>query len=142
MRRLLIVILGLVCTTIKAQQQTKANEKWGAVMLAIEQVESRGKSNLVSRDGKYVGCLQMSEICVRQCNQILGYKKFTSKDRYNRAKSHEMFVVFQEYFNPEGNIEFAIRLWNSGDLRCMERKAKTNRYYNAVSAKMSQMAKK
>jgi len=140
MKNYLIVILTLICTTAKAQQQT-LNEKWGNVMLAIEQVESRGKSNLVSRDGRFVGCLQMSEICVRQCNQILGYKKYSSKDRYNRAKSHEMFIVFQEYFNPKGDVEFAIRLWNSGDIRCMERKAKTERYYQSVSAKMTQMAK-
>lgn len=110
-------------------------------MKAIEQVESDGRANAVSKNGKWVGCLQISEILVRQCNQILGKKKFTYKDRYSKEKSYEMFIVYQEYFNKEGNMEKAIRLWNSGDLNCMKRKARTEGYYRRVMSKFNQLAK-
>lgn len=110
-------------------------------MLAIEQVESEGRANIVSRDGRYVGCLQIAPILVRQCNIILGYDKFTLKDRYSKERSHEMFIIFQEHFNPEGNMEKAIRLWNSGDLQCMQRKSRTEGYYQRVMRKYNQMAK-
>ena len=116
-------------------------KKWGAVINAIEQVESEGRANVVSRDGRYVGCLQISKILVRQCNIIVGYNKYTYDDRYSKDKSHEMFIVFQEHFNKEGNMEKAIRLWNSGDLNCMNRKASTEGYYRRVMAKYNQQAK-
>ena len=113
-------------------------QKWGAVIRAIEQVESKGKDNLVSRDGRYVGCLQIAPILVRQCNIIVGKTKYTNRDRYSKEKSYEMFIVFQEHFNPEGDPEFAIRLWNSGDLKCMERKARTEAYYQRVMRKYNE----
>ena len=116
-------------------------KKWGTVINAIEQVESEGRANAVSRDGRYVGCLQISKILVRQCNIIVGYNKYTYDDRYSKDKSHEMFIVFQEHFNKEGNMEKAIRLWNSGDLNCMNRKASTDGYYRRVMAKYNQQAR-
>lgn len=145
MKKILFVFLWITTITVSAQNsltQIRLNEKWGAVISAIEQVESRGNANAVSSDGKYVGCMQISKILVRQCNIIAGYNKFTYNDRYSRAKSHEMFITFQEYYNQDGDIERAIRLWNSGDLKCMLRKRSTDSYYNRVMQQMTQMAKK
>jgi len=143
-RRIKLMLAALVMTTLTAAAQSTVTidlqKKWGPVMNAIEQVESEGRANIVSRDGRYVGCLQIAPILVRQCNIILGYNKFTLKDRYSKEKSHEMFIVFQEHFNPEGDMERAIRLWNSGDLKCMQRKARTEGYYQRVMRKYNQMA--
>jgi len=141
--KFVLLTLLLCCATAISAQKTGSvdlNKKWGAVISAIEQVESEGKANAVSRDGKYVGCLQISEILVRECNQILGRKKFTYADRLNKQKSYEMFIIYQEHFNKEGNMEKAIRLWNSGDLKCMQRKASTEGYYRKVMAKFNQLA--
>lgn len=106
--------------------------KWESVIKAISFVESTGRANAVSPCGKYVGYLQISKILVRQCNIIAGYEKYNYDDRYSIDKSIDMFIEYQERYNPERNIEKAIRLWNSGDLKCMERKAKTERYYKRV----------
>ena len=129
MRKIVITftLLFSLMTAVCASKPVTVDlqKKWGPVMKAIEQVESDGRANAVSKNGKWVGCLQISEILVRQCNQILGKKKFTYKDRYSKEKSYEMFIVYQEYFNKEGNMEKAIRLWNSGDLNCMKRKSGT-----------------
>ncbi len=131
----------LLVTTASAATPDSVDlqKKWETVIQAIEQVESSGRANAVSRNGLYVGCLQISEILVRECNRIVGYDKFTYADRLSRDKSHEMFIVYQEHFNHEGNMEKAIRLWNSGDINCMNRKHRTEAYYQRVMVKMQQM---
>ena len=35
-------------------------------------------------------------------------------DRYSKEKSIEMFNVYQNRYNPEHNIEKALRIWNGG----------------------------
>lgn len=143
MRKFLFTITAtlLIVATAAAQSTVRLQKKWGMVIRAIEQVESEGRTNITSRDGKYVGCLQISEILVRECNQIVGEKRFSYDDRLSRAKSHEMFIVYQEHFNPDGNMEKAIRLWNSGDLRCMTCKSRTEGYYRRVMSKFDQLAR-
>ena len=113
------------------------HKKWGTVIQAIAMVESECNPKRVSRNGLYIGYLQISEILVRECNRIAGYKKYTYADRYDKQKSIDMFIDYQECHNPEGNMEKAIRLWNSGDSNCMKRKARTEGYYRRV---MSQYA--
>ena len=115
--------------------------KWETVIKAISFVESTGRANAVSPCGKYVGYLQISKILVRQCNILAGYEKYNYNDRYSIDKSINMFIEYQERYNPEGNIEKAIRLWNSGDLKCMERKAKTERYYQRVMKRYNTLIK-
>lgn len=133
----LTVALTLSAATVDPEK------KWAAVISAIAQVESEGNPKRVSKCGRYVGYLQISKILVRECNQILGKQAFTYEDRYDKQKSIDMFIVFQEHFNKEGNMEKAIRLWNSGDPNCMNRKRPTEGYYRRVMAKfMAQAAAK
>jgi len=132
---LMTVVVSLSLSAININNDTE--KKWSAVIEAISKVESEGNPKAVSKCGRYVGYLQISKILVRECNRILGYQEFTYDDRYDKQRSIEMFITYQERFNPEGNIEKAIRLWNSGDLNCMNRKASTNGYYNRVMNKFA-----
>ncbi len=131
-----------VSMTMTAQSKSQADlqKKWGAVIEAIAMVESEGNPKRVSRNGLYVGYLQISEILVRECNRIAGYKKYTYADRYDKQKSINMFIDYQEFHNKTGNMEKAIRLWNSGDVNCMMRKARTEGYYKKVMSKYTSMA--
>ena len=108
---------------------------WNPVMDAIIQVESEGNPNAVS--GKSVGAMQITPILVKDCNDILkkqkSSKRYTMADRYSVEKSKEMFLIIQKYYNPENNIEKAIRLWNGG---IKYTKRATNRYYKKVLAHM------
>ena len=108
---------------------------WNPVMDAIIQVESEGNPNAVS--GNSVGAMQITPILVKDCNDILtkqkSSKRYTMADRYSVAKSKEMFLIIQKYYNPENNIEKAIRLWNGG---VKYSKKATNRYYKKVLARM------
>ena len=108
---------------------------WNPVMDAIIQVESEGNPKAVS--GNSVGAMQITPILVKDCNDILkrqkSKKRYTMDDRYSVAKSKEMFLIIQKYYNPENNIEKAIRLWNGG-VKYTARA--TNRYYKKVLAQM------
>ena len=142
MKKLLVLALMAVSMTMTAQSKSQADlqKKWGAVIEAIAIVESEGNPKRVSRNGLYVGYLQISEILVRECNRIAGYKKYTYADRYDKQKSINMFIDYQEFHNKTGNMEKAIRLWNSGDVNCMMRKARTEGYYKKVMSKYTSLA--
>ena len=135
MKKILVLICAMLISVSSFSQTPEQLKKWGLVIDAIAQVESGRNPKVVSKDGTYVGYLQIAPILVRECNRIVGYNKYTYQDRYNKDKSIQMFIDFQEYHNPEGNVEKAIRLWNSGDIKCMERKSKTEAYYQKVISK-------
>ena len=130
----------LIALTATAGDNDKDSTKtsgvnWNPVMDAIIQVESEGNPKAVS--GNSVGVMQITPILVKDCNDILkklkSKKRYTMDDRYSVAKSKEMFLIIQKYYNPENNIEKAIRLWNGG----VNYKTKsTNRYYRKVLAQM------
>ena len=137
------VSVSLMALTITMAASAGGNSKstkasgvnWNPVMDAIIQVESEGNPNAVS--GKSVGAMQITPILVKDCNDILkkqkSSKRYTMADRYSVEKSKEMFLIIQKYYNPENNIEKAIRLWNGG----VNYKTKaTNRYYKKVLAQM------
>ena len=118
------------------KSSTKTSDvDWNPVMDAIIQVESEGNPKAVS--GNSVGAMQITPILVKDCNDILkrqkSKKRYTMEDRYSVAKSKEMFLIIQKYYNPESNIEKAIRLWNGG-VKYTTRA--TNRYYKKVLAQM------
>ena len=104
---------------------------WNPVMDAIIEVESEGNPRAVS--GNSCGAMQITPIMVEECNNILKKKKskkrYKLSDRFNVAKSKEMFVLLQSHYNPQNNIEKAIRSWNGG-LRYSVRG--TQRYFNKV----------
>lgn len=142
MKKLLASVLMVFTLTAAAKPAPEIDlqKKWGAVIQAIAMVESECHPDKVSRNGLYVGYLQISEILVRECNRIVGYKKYTYADRYDKQKSIDMFIDYQEHYNPDGNMERAIRLWNSGDLKCMTRKARTEGYYQRVMKRYTSIA--
>ena len=135
MKKILVLICAMLISVSSFSQTPEQLKKWSLVIDAIAQVESGRNPKVVSKDGTYVGYLQIAPILVKECNRIVGYNKYTYQDRYSKDKSIQMFIDFQEYHNPEGDVEKAIRLWNSGDIKCMERKSKTEAYYQKVISK-------
>lgn len=104
---------------------------WEPVMNAIIQVESEGDTKAVS--GKSCGAMQITPILVKECNDILKERKsktrYTLRDRFNLEKSKEMFLLMQSKFNPDNNVEKAIRAWNGGN---NYNKKRTQRYFEKV----------
>lgn len=134
MRSIIIIltaILSVFVTTVNAQEKSF---KWDKLMNAIISVESKGDTN--AKGGNSAGILQLTPITVKQCNKILkeqkSKKRYTLADRFNANKSKEMFILIQEYYNPQHNIEKAIRLWNGGPNYSV---SKTQKYYQKVLKK-------
>jgi hypothetical protein len=129
---LTIVFLSTMSLNVSAQT---SEFDWNPVIDAIVQVESRGNVN--ARNGIYAGPLQISPGLVTECNNIMkrrgSSKRYTLADRYNMQKSREMFVIIQSYYNPENNVERAIRSWQGG-IRYKVRS--TQRYYEKVMSYM------
>lgn len=118
-----------------AEAEAEKAFDWNPVMDAIIVVESKGDANAVS--GIYCGAMQISPVCVEECNSILkarkSKKRYTLNDRFSVKKSKEMFRLIQSKYNPDNNVEKAIRSW-SGGIHYKQRT--TNRYYSKVMAAM------
>lgn len=127
----LILTCLMSILVLAANAQTKKPYDWTKIMNAIIQVESKGNTNTKSKD--CVGILQIRPILVKDVNEYLemkgSIKRFKMNDRLNAEKSKEMFILYQERYNPKNNIEKAIRLWNGG---CGYSKTKTENYYHKV----------
>lgn len=127
MKKSLFLIIFSFVTLFSSASSEKY---WGPVIDAIIQVESGGDSTAVSPSGKYVGVLQIATIVVDDCNQYLKMKKCPKRyhynDRYDVQKSKEMFILIQERYNKERNIEKGVRIWNGG---CGYKKKYTDKYY-------------
>ena len=108
---------------------------WSSVIDAIILVESEGNPKAVG--GKSVGPLQITPVAVRECNYILetrgSEKRYALADRFDVAKSKEMFLLIQSKYNPSNDIEKAIRLWNGGPKYSLRA---TERYYQKVLRRM------
>lgn len=132
-RKVVMVAILMVCT-VESFAKTNGKESsfdWTPVMNAIIQVESGGNPEAVS--GPSCGAMQITPICVRECNNILekrkSKKRYTMNDRFDVQKSKEMFLLIQSFFNRANDVEHAIRSWNGG--QHYSRRA-TQRYYEKV----------
>jgi len=88
----------------------REHSDWELLKTAIIWQESKGNSEAIGGNG--YGLYQITPIYVKECNRILGYNKYTLHDRRNPLKSHEMFLVVQNYHNPEKDVKKAVKLHN------------------------------
>lgn len=124
--------------TKKPQAEQKTTFDWSQIIEAIIQVESRGDTHAKSADGASCGILQITKICVREANKIVGKNKYTYQDRFNVEKSKEIFCIIQNKYNPKHDFEIACRLWNGGPF-WYKKKSKTDGYYRRVLKKYKEL---
>lgn len=134
LRKVFVLLFVFIANSYAFAENSETNSTefdWNPVMDAIIQVESEGSSKAVS--GNSCGAMQITPILVKECNNILkrrkSKKRFKLSDRFNVAKSKEMFILFQSFYNPKNSIEQAIRSWNGG-LKYSVRG--TQKYFNKV----------
>lgn len=117
--------------TIETEIVSTEKFDWEPVIKAIIQVESEGNAKAVS--GKSCGAMQITPVLVKECNDILKKRnsktRYTLNDRFSLAKSKEMFLLMQSQFNPNNDVEKAIRAWNGGNNYSKKR---TQRYFEKV----------
>ena len=84
---------------------------WDIFTLALIEHESINNPNAVGKTDD-VGILQITPIYVKDVNRILGYNKFKMADRFDIRKSLEMFDIKNDHYNPNRDIDKAIKLHN------------------------------
>jgi len=135
MRKIKIILMATIISMMMPTMAYSQTNKWERVMNAIIQVESSGNPKAHNPNGDCAGILQITPILVKECNNLLAKKKskkrYTLGDRYNAKKSKEMFIMLQEHFNPEMNVEKAIKQWNCG-FYTTQWKSKSIGYYKKV----------
>ena len=97
---------------------------------AFAMQESRMTEDAVSPCGKYAGCLQISEIMVREANRVLGEELYSYNDRYDAGCSYGMFKAVMEYHNPTLNIDKAVDIWNGKATKLYRENVKN--YYTTI----------
>jgi len=83
------------------------------LLMAVMAVESNFDSMAYNSKENAAGVLQIRPIMVREVNRLLGEDKYTLKDRWNKAKSIEMFNVLRSHLKGATDEEIA-RTWNGG----------------------------
>ena len=133
-RKAVLTAAILMACSVEISAGTNVKESsfdWDPVIDAIIQVESGGNPKAVS--GPSCGAMQITPICVKQCNIILenrkSKKRYTLQDRFDVQKSKEMFLLLQSFYNRANDVEHAIRSWNGGQKYS---KRATQRYYEKV----------
>tara|TARA_R110000803_G_scaffold49809_3_gene103604 strand:- start:1647 stop:2141 length:495 start_codon:yes stop_codon:yes gene_type:complete len=89
---------------------------------ALILVESRGNDSAIGDrhlvGNEAVGALQIRPIMVREVNRILKLQgkiqRFKLKDRFDRQKSINMFIVWKKWHHPNSDLEKIARNWNGG----------------------------
>ena len=83
------------------------------LLMAVMAVESNFDTMAYNSKENAAGVLQIRPIMVREVNRLLGKDKYTLKDRWNKAKSIEMFNVIRSHLKGATDEEIA-RTWNGG----------------------------
>ena len=104
---------------------------------AIIVVESQGNDKAVGdthMSEQSIGALQIRPIMVREVNRILKLKgeedRFHLKDRYDRDKSIQMFMIWKDFYHDDSDDETIARSWNGGPKG--NKNPKTLRYWEKV----------
>lgn len=108
---------------------------------ALIMVESMGNDSAIGdvhMGEPSVGVLQIRPIMIREVNRILKLKrsdyKFKRKDRFNREKSIEMFMIWYEFHHKDSDYEKISRNWNGGPKG--HRNSRTLHYWKKVQKEL------
>lgn len=109
---------------------------------ALINVESRGNDSAIGDlhlvGNEAIGALQIRPIMVREVNRILKIqksdKRFKLKDRFDREKTIEMFLVWKNYHHSDDEFEVVARNWNGGPKGY--KKANTEKYWAKVQKEL------
>ena len=104
-------VLGLLAATCLCGTN---GDRYSKILPAIEEVESGGDPAAVGDGGKAIGILQIHPIMVRDCNRIVGERRWTMADRLDPDKSREMFRTYSNHYSRKKTDEVVARRWNGG----------------------------
>lgn len=96
--------------TISDKKEAMDRVAWERLVHAICMVESGCDDNAKNKTSSASGRFQMLKIYVDEVNRIKGKRIYSYNDRFDPLKAREMFEIYQQYYNPNKNIDRAIIL--------------------------------
>ena len=108
----------IICDTNKVDIKLV---EWHHFVDAVMYVESRHNPIAIGRNND-AGVLQITPIYVEEVNRILGEKRYSLEDRFDKYKSIEMFTIMNNRYNPERCFYKAMRLHNPNAPEAYKRK--------------------
>ena len=108
------------------EKEKKLLKLWDAITF----VESNHGVNIYNEAENAVGIAQIRPIMIDEVNLILNEKRYSHKDAWNNDLAFEIFKIYQDFVNPEYDLEKGSRLWNGG--RSGMSKKTTISYYKKV----------
>ena len=92
------------------RKQRNELSEWDMLILAISFTESRFKTDVVGKN-QDSGILQITPVYKDEVNRLYG-TDYSLDDAFTIEGSLEMFNLIQEHYNPNKDIDLAIRLHN------------------------------
>jgi soluble lytic murein transglycosylase-like protein len=107
-----------------------------ALLAALIAVESGGNNQAVGDNNRSIGCLQITEACVRDVNRIYGTHYRWPNDCFDRKKSVEICVAYLRHYGGKSkSLEKAARQWVGGPQG--HRKPETRPYWKRVQQQLT-----
>jgi hypothetical protein len=122
----------------------KAIDQYKSLMImslvdAVMTIESNKNPMAYNVSEKAAGCLQIRPVMLDEINRVIGYNKYSYSDRWDKNKSIQMFIDYQNWRNPNWNFEMAARTWNGGHWGM--NKAATKLYWAMVKSNIKEVNK-
>lgn len=122
-----LIVVGIALLYCAVCFGGPSDKLWKAVCMK----ESTNRPWVYGDNGKAGGIAQIHRGVVVDCNKFQHKKKFTMKDRFNVAKSHEMFVIYlTNVVGKYASDEEYARTWNQGYKNRWNKKASS--YWAAI----------
>ena len=122
---------GIVEYSVK-HKNNKLIEHYKNLLLGMMAQESRTGQILTGDGGAAKGILHIHKSFVDNINKVCK-TNYTYDDRLSSVKSIEMFLLFQEHYNPTQDYEIGAKLWNGGQ-NCDLNNPNLIKYWDQVSS--------
>lgn len=112
-RIIFVLLFGIIVVSLHSPKNfyDPMCGRWNVFVEALINIESGGDVMALNKSGA-AGVLQLMPIYVKEANRLLGADVYTLNCRFDYNKSISMFYVIQNKYNPNRDIDIAIKLHN------------------------------
>ena len=134
----IFAVVGMAVVLHLSEARGAEPDRDTALRQAIEWVESRGNHLAYNKRTDAAGCMQIRPIMVEDVNRILRHQgkvqQYTTTDRFDCEKSHEMFWIYTSHYSGGASREVIARRWYGGPDG--DEESNTYGYWQLVKARL------
>lgn len=113
-RIIFVLLFGIIVVSLHSPKNfyDPMCGRWNVFVEALINIESGGDVMALNKRSGAAGVLQLMPIYVKEVNRLLGDDIYTLNCRFDYRKSISMFYIIQNKYNPNRDIDIAIKLHN------------------------------